>query len=75
MNILDIDLLELARYVIIIDDVDPKLIVEDTNRRPDTSQNGGYVKVQFKNKASGVIIATAVMHFQELEALVNTLED
>ncbi len=75
MNIIDLDNLELARYDIVTDDVDVSISVEDSGRRPDTTKNNGYLKVQFKNKASGVVIATAVMHYQELQTLVDTIAE
>lgn len=76
MILIDMDALELAPQVIIIDDtVQIIQIQEDTSRNPDTSKNGGYLKVQMVLASTGKVIATTIMHHTELKNLENLLKD
>jgi len=59
-----------------VDDVPQVIRVEeDTSRNPDTNLNGGYLKVLIKREADGKVLATTIMHFRELQELVETLKD
>jgi len=70
------DALELAPQVIVVDDtVQIIQIQEDTSRNPDTSRNGGYLKVQMVLASTGQVIATTIMHHTELKNLENLLKD
>jgi len=70
------DALELAPQVIVVDDtVQIIQIQEDTSRNPDTSRNGGYLKVQMVLASTGKVIATTIMHHTELKNLENLLKD
>lgn len=74
MNLIDIDALELAAKYIIIDDLDGSIqIGEETSRQPDTSKNGGLLKVEFKKNGSGVLIGTAIMNQMEINNLASLL--
>lgn len=74
MNLIDIDALELAAKYIIIDDLDGSIqIGEETSRQPDTSKNGGLLKVEFKKNGSGVLICTAIMNQMEINNLASLL--
>lgn len=76
MQLIDIDNLELAAWTIIVDDIAQIIRVEeDPSRNPDTHLNGGYLKVVIKREADGKILATTIMHFRELQELVETLKD
>lgn len=76
MILIDMDALELAPQVIVVDDtVQIIQIQEDTSRNPDTSKNGGYLKVQMVLASTGQVIATTIMHHTELKNLENLLKD
>lgn len=76
MILIDMDALELAPQVIVVDDtVQIIQIQEDTSRNPDTSKNGGYLKVQMVLASTGKVIATTIMHHTELKNLENLLKD
>ncbi|HRD82244.1 MAG: hypothetical protein IAE84_19900 [Saprospiraceae bacterium] len=76
MILIDMDALELAPQVIVVDDtVQIIQIQEDTSRNPDTSRNGGYLKVQMVLASTGKVIATTIMHHTELKNLENLLKD
>lgn len=76
MILIDMDALELAPQVIIVDDTIQVIqIQEDTSRSPDTSKNGGYLKVQMVLASTGKVIATTIMHHTELKNLENLLKD
>lgn len=76
MILIDMDALELAPQVIIVDDtIQVVQIQEDTSRSPDTSKNGGYLKVQMVLASTGKVIATTIMHHTELKNLENLLKD
>lgn len=76
MILIDMDALELAPQVIIVDDTIQVIqIQEDTSRSPDTSKNGGYLKVQMVLASTGKVIATTIMHHTELKNLENVLKD
>ncbi|HRK79791.1 MAG TPA: hypothetical protein PLZ12_00005 [Saprospiraceae bacterium] len=76
MILIDMDALELAPQVIVVDDtVQIIQIQEDTSRNPDTSRNGGYLKVQMVLASTGQVIATTIMHHTELKNLENLLKD
>jgi len=76
MILIDMDALELAPQVVIVDDtVQIIQIQEDTSRNPDTGKNGGYLKVQMVLASTGKVIATTIMHHTELKNLENLLKD
>ena len=76
MILIDMDALELAPQVIVVEDVVQVIqIQEDTSRNPDTSKNGGYLKVQMVLASTGKVIATTIMHHTELQNLENLLKD
>jgi hypothetical protein len=76
MILIDMDALELAPLVIIVDDTTQFIQIEtDTSRNPDTGKNGGYLKVQMVLASTGKVIATTIMHHTELKNLENLLKD
>lgn len=76
MILIDMDALELAPLVVIVDDTTQGIQIEtDTSRNPDTSKNGGYLKVQMVLASTGQVIATTIMHHTELQNLENLLKD
>lgn len=76
MILIDMDALELAPQVVIIDDTSQVIQIEtDTSRNPDTGKNGGYLKVQMVLASTGKVIATTIMHHTELKNLENLLKD
>lgn len=76
MNPIDINSLEFASWTIVVDDVNQFIRVEeDPTRNPDTSLNDGYLKVVIKLEGDGRVLATAIMHFRELQNIVDALKD
>lgn len=76
MILIDMDALELAPHVVVVEDVTQIIQIEiDTSRNPDTAKNGGYLKVQMVLASTGKVIATTIMHHTELKNLEELLKD